>query len=149
MFQLALRELEAGLGAPVFRVGRAATGLPAAAPLVREQYLGAGIVESGGMPKGVVRIAHGVDADWIERVAYVQQNSITGTRPRGEADGRVDRDVVTLVGARRGLCALAVVAAFPEAIDGSSLRIGKEARAGDDLRELRVRQRQLDDIYAE
>jgi hypothetical protein len=40
-----------------------------------------------------------------------------------------------------------MVAAFREAIAG--LRIGKDARAGHDLRLLWVRKRHLDDIYPE
>src|SRR5215470_571231 len=101
------------------------------------------------MPKGVVRIAYGIDTDWIERVAYVQQDSVPGTRPRGQPDGGVDRYVVALVGARRGLCAWAVGPAFPEAIDSAGLRIGKDTGAGYDLRQLRLRQRNPDDIDAE
>ena len=147
--QLAVRQREDGIGAPVHRIGRAATGLSAAAPLVREQDLGAGVVEVGGMPEGVVRIADGVDADGIHGVGDVQQDSIAGTRPGGQPDGRIDRDVVALVGARRGLRAFAVVAALPEAVHGSGLRIGEDARAGYDLRLLRMRQRHLDDVDAE
>ena len=147
--QLAVGQGEDRIGAPVHRIGRAATGLRTAAPLVREQHLGAVIVEVGGMPEGVVRIADGVDADGMHGVGNVQQDSIAGTRPRGQADGRIDRDVVALIGARGGLRAFAVVAALPEAVDGSGLRIGKDARAGYDLRQLRMRQRHLDDIDPE
>ena len=143
-----LDRVEDGIGAPVHRIGRAAARLSAAAPFIGEQHLGAVVVEVGGMPEGVVRIAHGVDADGIHGVGYVQQNSIAGTRAGGQPEGRVDRDVVALVGGRRGLRAFAVVAALPEAVHGSGLRIGKDARAGDDLRLLRMRQRHLDDVDA-
>ena len=101
------------------------------------------------MPEGVVRIADGVDADGIHGVGDVQQDSVAGTGARRQAQGRIDRDVVALVGAGRGLRAFPVVAAFPEAVHGAGLRIGKDARAGDDLRQLRVRQRHLDDVDPE
>ena len=147
--QLAVRELEDGIRAPVHRIGRAAAGLPAAAPLIGEQHLGAGIVESRRMPEGVIRIADGVDADGMRRIVNIQQDSIARTRARGQPDGGVDRDVVALVRVFGSLGAFAVVAALPQAIDRSGLRIGEDARAGDDLRQLRMGQRHLDDVDAE
>ena len=51
---------------------------------------------------------------------------------------------------RRGLRAFAVVAAFPEAVRCAPvLCIGEDARAVDDLRQLGMRQRHLDDVDAE
>ena len=66
--QLAVLQSEDGVRAPVHRIGRAATGLPAAAPFVREQHLGAVVAEVGGMPEGVIGIADRVDADRIHRI---------------------------------------------------------------------------------
>ena len=147
--QLPLRQREDGIGAPVHRIGRAATRLSAAAPLIREQHLRSGVVEVGGMPEGVVRIADGVDSHRIHRVGNVQQDSVAGTRARRQPQGRIDRDVVALIRGRRGLRAFPVIAAFPKAVDGAGLRVGEDARAGYDLRLLRVRQRHLDDVDPE
>ena len=56
---------------------------------------------------------------------------------------------MALVGGRGGLRAFAVVAALPETVHGAGLRIGEDARAGDDFRLLGMRQRHLDDVDAE
>ena len=131
------------------RIGRTAAGLTTASPFVREQYLGAIVVEVCRVPEGVVGIADGVDAFGIHGVGYVQQDSIPGTRACGQSDGRIDRDVVALVCYRCALRAFPVGAALPEAIQRSALRVGEDARAVYDLRLLRVRQRHLDNIDAE
>src|ERR1700722_3843396 len=101
------------------------------------------------MPEGIVGIANSIQADRMKRIVYIQQDSIPGAGPSGQPDGGVDRYVVTLVGALGGLCSFAVVAALPEAVDGSRLRIRKDARMSYDLRQFRVCQRHLDDIDAE
>ncbi len=143
------REREDRVGAPVHGIGGAAARLPAAAPFVGEQHFGAGVVEVGRMPEGVVRIAHRGDAHRVHRVRDVEQDAVAGARARGQAERGVDRDVVALVGDGGGLRAVAVVAALPETVNGAGLRVGKDARAGDDLRLLRMRQRNLDDVDAE
>ena len=114
--QLAFRDVENGVGAPVHRIGGAATRLAAAAPFVGEQDLGAGVVEVGGMPESVVGIADGGDADGIHGVRNVQHDSVSGTRAGREPDGRIDGNVVALVGDRGFLRAVAVVATLPETI---------------------------------
>ena len=85
----------------------------------------------------------------IHRVGNIQQDAVAGTRAGRQPDRRIDRDVVALVRQGGGLRTLAVGAALPEAVQRSGLRIGENARAVDDLRLFRVRQRHLDDVDAE
>jgi hypothetical protein len=124
---------------PIHGIGLAAARLTAAAPFVSEQDLGAGVVEICGMPEGVVRIADGGDADRFHGIRDIEHNAVAGTCTSCKSDGRVDGNVVALVGDRSFLSAFAVVAAFPQAVQGTGLFIGENARAGDDLREFGMR----------
>jgi hypothetical protein len=56
---------------------------------------------------------------------------------------------MALVGCGGGLRALAVRAALPEAIHVAGLRVGEDARAGDDLGQFGVSEGYLDDVDAE
>ena len=147
--QFAILQIEDGIGAPVHRIGRAATRLSAAAPLVREQHLGAVVAEVGGVPEGVVRIGYSVDADRMHGIGYVQQDSITRARPGRKTQIRTDGDVVATSGHRGRLGTFAVVAALPESVHVPGLGISKDARAGYDFGQFRMRQRHLDDDDSE
>ena len=147
--QLALVQVENRIRAPVHRIGRAAARLRASAPLIREQNLGARVVEIRGMPERVVRIADRGNAHRIHGIRNVQHDSVAGTCAGRKADRRIDGDVVALVGGRRFLRAFAMVAALPQAVQRAGFLIGKNARAGDDLRLLGMRQRHLDNVDAE
>ena len=136
------------VGAPLAAIGGAAPGAQAAAPLVAEQHLVAGVVERGRVPVREVRVGHVVDAAGPGRVANVEQDPVAGTGAGGEADRRVGGDVVALVGGGRLLRAAAVIAAHVEAVDRARYRVGKDARGRDDLRVLRRRQRHLDHLDA-
>ena len=129
-------------------VGTAA-GLGSAAPFIGVEHLGAVVAEGGGVPVGVVGIADGVDALGVDGVGDVEQDSVTGAGAGGEADGGIDGDVVALVGGGGRLRAFAVRTAFPEAIHVAGLRVGEDARAGDDLGQLGVSEGYLDDVDAE
>src|SRR5207247_3981206 len=67
----------------------------------------------------------------------------------GQTDLREHRDVVTLVGFRRALRALAVRAAAPQARDRAARRVREDARLVDDFGVLGRLQRHLDDVDAE
>src|SRR5271155_5959126 len=77
----------------------------------------------------------------MNRVFDVEQNAIAGARTRREADRRIHRDVVALVGVRRLLdrlgCVFAVAAAIVQTVQRAGSRVNKDAGAGDDLRILR------------
>ncbi len=73
------------------------------------------------MPECVVRIADRGDADGMNRIRDVEQNSVAGARTSRKADRRIDSDVVALVRHRRGLRSLPMSTAFPKAIEGSGL----------------------------
>ena len=90
------------------------------------------------MPEGVIRIAHSIDTDGMRRIVNIQKDSVPRARACGQPDRRIDRDVVTFIRAFRSLGAFAVVAAFPQPIDRSALRVGEDARAGNDLCQLRM-----------
>ena len=96
--QLVVMQMEDGVRAPVVRIVRTATRAEAAAPLVGEDDFGAVVRERSGVPVGVVRIVDGVDALGMNRIFDVEQNSVAGARARGEADRRIDGDVVALIG---------------------------------------------------
>ena len=49
------------------------------------------------MPEGVVGIADRVDANGMHGIGNIQQDSIAGTRPSGQTDRRIDRNVMALV----------------------------------------------------
>ena len=61
----------------------------------------------------------------------------------------IDCDVVAFVGEGCGLSAFAVLAALPKAVHRAALRVGEDAGTGDDLGQLGVRQRDLDDVDSE
>lgn len=147
--QLAIGEVEDGVGTPVHRVGDATAGLSSAAPFVGEQDFGAIVAECRGVPVGVVGIADGIDAFGIDGVGDIQQDSIARAGAGGEPDGGVDGDVVALVGGGGGLRALAVSAALPKSVYVARLGVGENARAGDDFGLFRVGERDLDDIDTE
>ena len=120
-----------------------------AAPLIREEHFGSVIAKSRGVPIGVVGIADGVDALGVDGIGDVEQDSVSGAGPGGEADGGINGDVVALVGGRGRLSALTVGPTLPEAIDVAGLRVGEDARAGDDLGLLGVSEGHSDDVNAE
>ena len=88
------------VGAPLRRIGRAALRLAAAAPLVGEQHLGAVVVERRRVPVREVRVGDGGDAHGMRGIADVEQQAVALARAAGEADRRIDRDVVALRRAR-------------------------------------------------
>ncbi len=50
------------------------------------------------MPERHVRIGRGVQTLWVLDIADIEQQAVTTARTAGEADGRVDRDVMALYG---------------------------------------------------
>ena len=102
--QLVIDDVEDRVGAPVRRIGRAAARLRAAAPLVGEEHLRAVVVERRRVPVGEVRVGRRVEAHGIRRVADVEQQAVAGAGAAGEADFRIDRDVVALVGRSLIVC---------------------------------------------
>src|SRR6185437_11940077 len=87
------------VGAPITRIGCAALGLAAAAPLVGEQHLGAVVVERRGMPVGEIGIGCRVEAYRVCRILDVQQHSVAFACTAGVTDAGIDGDVVALRGA--------------------------------------------------
>ena len=69
---LAVLEREQRVRAPVRVVVVAALGLPAAAPLVGEEHLGAVVVERRRVPVREVRVGHRPDAPRMRDVPNVQ-----------------------------------------------------------------------------
>src|SRR5262249_39053087 len=74
---------------------------------------------------------------------------VARARAGGEADLRVDGDVVALIRDARRLRPRAVVAALPQTRDRAGRCVRKDARTVDDLRLLRRRERHLDHVDAE
>ena len=84
-----------GIGAPGQRIDRAAARTAAAAPFIREQDLGAVIVERGGMPVGEALVIHrvealrilGVIADWVSsrQVGRTMTQTLENLRNLSEA----------------------------------------------------------------
>lgn len=145
-FQLLVRgDGEDGVGAPGHGVGDTAARLAAAAPLIGEENGLAVVGEVGGVPEGVVGIGDGIEALGVCGVLDVQQDAVTGARAAGQAKPGVGGDVVAASGGRGGLRAVTVVAALPQAVHVAGLGIGEDARAGDYLGQLRMRDRHLDD----
>ena len=131
--QLAVREREDRVGAPLLRIGRAALGLAAAAPLVGEQELGAVVVEGGRVPVGEVRVGHGGDPLRVGRIADVEQQAVALAGAAGQTDRGIERDVVALrsgpaFGAGVGPSACAIIAGSACAQRGA-VRGRRRARA--------------------
>ena len=68
----------------------------AAAPFVGEEHLRAVVVERGRVPVGEVRVGHRIETHRVDRIADVEQQAVAFTRAAGQAECRVDRDVVAL-----------------------------------------------------
>src|SRR4029077_5288623 len=102
---------EERVGAPLQLVGRAATWLTAAAPLVAEQQLGAVVVEGRRVPERHVGVGDGVDANRVLGIVDVEQQAEAGARAAREADFRIHGDVVALIRPARRLRLVAAPAA--------------------------------------
>ena len=90
-------EREDGVRAPLGLVERAALGLPATAPLIREQNLGPVVVERRRVPVGEVGIGDRPDAARMRRVVHIEQQPVAAARPARQTDRRIHGDVVALV----------------------------------------------------
>ena len=96
--QLAIDDVEDGVGAPVRRIGRAAARTRAATPFVGEDHLGAVVVERRRMPVGEVLVDDLIEPHRVHRVGDVEQDAVARAGAGGEADLREHGDVVALVG---------------------------------------------------
>ena len=94
----AIVERENGVGAPLRLVEVPALRLSTTAPLVGEEQLGAVVVERRRMPIGKIRVRHRADASRMRRVPNVEQQSVAAARAARETNGRIDSDVMALVG---------------------------------------------------
>src|SRR5207253_7613954 len=106
-----------GGAAPVDRIPLPAARTSSATPLFGEDDLRAVVVERCRVPVREVRVRGGVETLRSLRIADVQQDAVARAGAGGQTDLREHRDVVTLVGFRRALRALAVRAAAPQARD--------------------------------
>src|SRR5207302_622868 len=79
----------------------------------------------------------------------VEQQPVSGTRARRQADRGIDGDVVALVGIARLVAAFAVRAAIVQAIHRTRAGIDEQTRAGDDLRFMRLGYWDLDHVDTE
>ena len=91
------------VGTPVGGRVRRATRADATAPLVGEDDLVAGVAEGRRVPVGHVRIEHLGDACRIVGIGDVQQEAVAAAGPGRAVDGRIDGDVMSLVGLGRPL----------------------------------------------
>ena len=147
--QLAVDDIEYRIRSPRPPVRRAAPGAHAAAPLVGEDHFRSVRVERRRVPIREVPVGDLVDSNGTRRIRDIEQDAVTRARARGQADLGKGRDVVALVGFRRGLRPGALVAAPVERRDSAGLRVGEDARPVDDACALRRRERYLDDVDAE
>ena len=92
--QLAAVEREDRVAAPDQRIGRAASRRAAAAPLVREEQLGAVVAERRRVPEGHVRVGDREQALRVLRIANVEQQTVARACAARVADRRIRRDVV-------------------------------------------------------
>ena len=89
------------------------------------------------MPVGVIGVVHSIDTLWMNGILDVQQNAVTGAGARRKPYGRIDRNVVALVGVAGLLLAFVMAAAVVQAIQRSGTRIDEYPRARDHFRFLR------------
>src|SRR5207248_1349577 len=105
--QIFILDGEQRVGAPLRLVGDTAARLAASSPLIREQELGAIIVERRRVPEGHVCVGRHVDAEGMGGVVNIEQQTKTGACPARYTDLRIYRDVVALIRAgwrpRRGI----------------------------------------------
>src|SRR5687768_16592609 len=144
-----INDVEDRIRAPRERIRRAAPRPAAAAPFIREDDLGAVVVERRRVPVGKALVGNEVEAFGISRIADVHQDAVAGARPRGETDLRIYGDVVALRRHAGGLRAGAVIAALPQAPQRARRFVHEDARLVDDARVLRRCQRHLDHVDAE
>ncbi len=142
--ELAVGEGEDGVCAPVHRIGCAATGLGAAAPLVGEDDLAAVVAEGGGVPEGEVGVGYGFDTLGVDGVLDVHQDSVAGACAGHESDGSVGGEVVAAADGS-GVAGCAVGGTYLEGVDDTGGGVGEDARAVYDFSQLGVGQRDLDD----
>ncbi len=130
--QGAVRDGGDHIGAPGRRILGPATRADAAAPLVGEDHLVAGVVEGRRVPVGHVRIEHLRGPRRVLRIGDVQQDAVAAAGAARQSDLRIDGDVVALVGLGRVLAGDAGTAAAPQTGDAARGRVGEDARAVDD-----------------
>ncbi len=147
--QLLVDDVEDRVGAPVGEVRRAAARPRAAAPFIREDDLGAVVVERGRVPVGEILVARRVEALRVGRIRNVHQDAVARAGAGRQADFREHRDVVALIGGGAALRAGAAVAAGIQARNGAGLLVRENARAIDDARLLGGAERHFDHVDAE
>src|SRR5260221_5131726 len=100
------------------------------------------------MPVGVVWIIDGIYALWMDRILDVNQNAISRASAGCQANRRVHRDVVALVGVFRLVATFAVSATIAEAVERAGAPVDEETRAGDNFGVLRRSDGNFDHVNA-
>src|SRR5713101_3722007 len=96
-FQLLVDDRKDRVPTPIRRIDLAATRTQAASPLVRENDFRSVIIKGCGVPIREVLLPDRIEADRMNGIRDVEQNSVPRARTRRESNLRINSDVMTLI----------------------------------------------------